>query len=162
MGLDMYLQGRSYLYRNWENPSKNLMRDGYRVCEVMLELGYWRKHPNLHGYIVETFAGGIDECQEIPLNAESLIQIIAAIKEKQLPHTEGFFFGASDGSEDVETIAIFEAALRWLEGKPVINPLQKPKPLGDSGLVMTEVDLAAVKDMVAVGESRSIFYRASW
>jgi hypothetical protein len=27
------------------------------------EVGYWRKHPDLHGYIVETFADGVDACQ---------------------------------------------------------------------------------------------------
>ena len=62
MGLDMYLEGRRFLRTNWENPEANLKRGKYRVKEETLELAYWRKHPNLHGFIVQTFADGVDEC----------------------------------------------------------------------------------------------------
>jgi hypothetical protein len=41
--------------------------------------------------------------------------IIQAIKEKRLPTTSGFFFGESDGSEDKESIEIFEKAIQWLD-----------------------------------------------
>lgn len=46
MGLDMYLLGKTYLWQNWENPDRDLKRDGFRVCQIELELGYWRKHPD--------------------------------------------------------------------------------------------------------------------
>jgi hypothetical protein len=81
-------------------------------------LGYWRKHPNLHGYIVQTFAGGKDECQNIDLGVPDHIRtIIAAVKAQQLPHTTGFFFGGSDPSPErmEEDIAIFERAVAWLQ-----------------------------------------------
>lgn len=59
MGLDMYLSGRKYLrYGN------DQIEDGFRVEEKIVRLGYWRKHPNLHGYIVKTFADDVDECQQ--------------------------------------------------------------------------------------------------
>lgn len=111
MGLDMYLEGRKFLPTNW-----NRTEEGFRVKEVTVELGYWRKHPNLHGYIVETFAEGRDECQDIELSAENIEQIIAAVKAKELPHTTGFFFGASEGTQEEidEDVAIFEKALAWL------------------------------------------------
>jgi hypothetical protein len=64
------------------------------------ELGYWRKHPNLHGYIVQEFADGKDECQEIPLGEDELIQIMEAVKANELPHTTGFFFGVSEGTTE--------------------------------------------------------------
>lgn len=113
MGLDMSLSGRKML-STFENPR---MEDGYPVGDIILDLGYWRKHPDLHGYIVQEFADGVDECQKIDLDADALRQIIAAVKAKTLPHTEGFFFGSSDwwaGRED-EVAKTFEDAIRWME-----------------------------------------------
>ena len=107
----MYLEGRTY---RWQHRGEQLERDGYRVKGETLALGYWRKHPNLHGYIVNTFAEGIDDCKEIWLNEEMIQKIIDAIRHKELPQTEGFFFGESDGSEDAESIRIFERAKCWL------------------------------------------------
>lgn len=110
MGLDMYLNGRLYCYENSEKV------DGYEVSEKELELGYWRKHPDLHGYIVQTFAKGVDECQKIELDVDDLFNIIEAIKTKKLPHTEGFFFGSSDWKDHTqESIDIFVKAAEWLQ-----------------------------------------------
>ncbi len=159
MGLDMYLEGRSYLWTNWDDPDKDLKRDGYRVSDVTLELGYWRKHPDLHGYIVQTFAGGKDECQDIPLTAENLIQIVEAIQNRTLPHTEGFFFGSSDGSEEKASVKILLGAIKWLEGVPNLPVLKNPTPLKGSGMVIAAVDVENVKQ---TSESRSVVYRASW
>jgi hypothetical protein len=117
MGLDMYLTGEKYLPTNYEAPEKNVMEDGFRVKSRQLELGYWRKHPNLHGFIVKNVADGADECQEIELSSDHITQIIEAIKARQLPHTTGFFFGVSEDTEEQIThdIGIFDAALKWLE-----------------------------------------------
>ncbi len=108
MGLDMYLTGDKYFH---ENPA---IDEGYQVKSHRLRLGQWRKHPNLHGYIVENFAEGEDECQEIQLEDTDIRQILQAIKDNALPFTEGFFFGESDGSEKQEDIEIFTKALEWL------------------------------------------------
>jgi hypothetical protein len=118
MGLDMYLEGQKYFLKNWKEPEKDVVEDGYRVKRRVLELGYWRKHPDLHGYIVKAFADGVDECQEIDLGKDDLCEIINAVKEKRLPRTTGFFFGASDGSEDEETIEILTKAIAWLQSEP--------------------------------------------
>jgi hypothetical protein len=132
MGLDMYLNGRKYLFGNWKNPESNLMEDGYRVKEKILEIGYWRKHPNLHGYIVKNFAeNGVDDCSPIELRREDLQKIIQAVKDKSLPDTEGFFFGQSDGTETEEDLKILTDAITWVN--------------------------SGTQD-----ESRSIVYRASW
>lgn len=131
MGLDMHLNGEKYFWTNWQEPEKNIMEDGFRVKEKQLDLGYWRKHPNLHGYIVATFADGKDECQSIYLPEEAMLNIIDAIKGKRLIPTKGFFFGESDGSEDEESIAIFEKAIEWLKAR-------------------------------CGGESRTVYYKASW
>jgi hypothetical protein len=91
MGLDMYL---SY--------------DG-------VEVGYWRKHPNLHGFIVNTFADGMDECQEIVLNLEAVDTILNAIIKDDLPTTTGFFFGTSHPEDKQPSINIFLEAKRLLK-----------------------------------------------
>jgi hypothetical protein len=108
MGLDMYLTGDKY----FRGPRER----GDRKSE-QYDLGYWRKHPNLHGYIVKTFADGVDECQEIDLPADRIRQIIEAVKDRQLPETTGFFFGTSDDTDEqiAHDVEIFEEALKWLE-----------------------------------------------
>jgi hypothetical protein len=107
MGLDMYLTGRRDL------RSMNRQRGDRKV--ELIDLGYWRKHPNLHGFIVKTFAGGEDRCQVIDLTADDLRKIIAAIEAGELPETTGFFFGVSDGTEKAEDHQIFREALAWLK-----------------------------------------------
>ncbi len=113
MGLDMYLHGKVVFWNNDDMPVLP-QSGGFPVQEFSVELGYWRKHPNLHGFIVQTFAGGVDECQDIELSAECIATIIKAVEDKALPHTEGFFFGQSDGSEMEEDLVIFRQALAWL------------------------------------------------
>lgn len=130
MGLDMYLEGRKYLIEDYEHRSNNVNEDGFRVKEMTLELGYWRKEPNLHGYIVQEFANGLDECQKIELCVEDLEQIRDAVRDRKLIPTSGFFFGTSSdpNSNDPQerewglefernTIEIFDKAIAWLKVK---------------------------------------------
>ena len=114
MGLDMYLTGEKYLRTDYENPANNLTEDGFRLETQLLRLGYWRKHPNLHGFIVNTFADGEDTCQQIHLEADDIERIIDAVTRDALPHTDGFFFGRSDGSEKSNDLRILNVALEWL------------------------------------------------
>jgi len=46
-----------------------------RIGEIY-ELVYWRKHPDLHGFIVTTFADGVDNCQQIWLSDNDIETII--------------------------------------------------------------------------------------
>lgn len=133
MGLDMFLFGYKSL---WSGNAKARTEDGYTIDAIHIELGYWRKHPNLHGYIVEHFAEGVDECQEIALDASAIEQIITAVMTKTLPTTEGFFFGVSnDTVEQVsEDCRILRGALEWLNA-----------------------DKSAPDELM-----RSVYYRASW
>lgn len=115
----MYLRGETFNWTDWEKPEgeRRPMKDGFEVSAVTLEIGYWRKHPDLHGYIVAKFAEGKDECQQIDLTRDDLEQIIRSIQFKSLPKTSGFFFGESDGSEDERTIGIIKSAIQWLDNK---------------------------------------------
>jgi hypothetical protein len=143
MGLDMYLEGRKhFLRRDYTNPELDVMEDGFPKTEHVLELAYWRKHPNLHRFIVDSFAGGIDNCQPILLVGKDLLAILDAIKSHRLPHGSGFFFGASphpsrnkeDYDKSVENdVLAFTAAMQWANA-----PYNKKT------------------------ERRSIYYQASW
>tara|TARA_R100000234_G_scaffold101176_2_gene70196 strand:+ start:4808 stop:5227 length:420 start_codon:yes stop_codon:yes gene_type:complete len=121
MGLDMYLEGERYHSKYNKNGEVKRPRCGdYPVKQSILDMGYWRKHPDLHGYIVNTYADGVDECQEILLNSEALEDIACAIEDNRLAHgTSGFFFGNSDdynNSEDrKENAEIFRKAKDWLD-----------------------------------------------
>lgn len=120
MGLDMYLNVRKSKYHSQYTQSltdkviqetasalgTSLLSaeeqfDAIPSVEITLEqsLAYWRKHPNLHGYIVENFAEGIDDCRPIYLWPEAIEQIIEAIENDELPSTTGFFFGASPSAD---------------------------------------------------------------
>ena len=111
MGLDMYLIGERYFMKP-DRRRGELQSERY-------DLGYWRKHPNLHGFIVQTFAGGVDECQEIGLGDEDIRTIIDAVRDRQLPTTIGFFFGDSDNSDEqmAGDTQILSEALKWLEAE---------------------------------------------
>lgn len=117
MGLDMYLRGEKFFWTNWKEPEKKRKEDGLEVNSLVVKLGYWRKHPNLHGYLVKEFGGGVDECQRIDLTVENLRAIIDATKANSLPETSGFFFGQSQPEDDADTIKQVEAAIAWLETK---------------------------------------------
>jgi len=131
MGLDMFLIGTI------RPTEKSIKHDSREVMRLDVELGTWRKHPNLHGFIVNSFAPldaekkPIDDCEPISLGKQQVKDIASAIERDILPHTEGFFFGRSDGSERASDLQIFWQALTWLESCP-----------GD--------------------ERRSVYYQASW
>lgn len=70
------------------------------------QIAYWRKHPNLHGYMEDLYyaKGGKAESFNVVavrVDAEDLDNLEAVVKADNLPYTEGFFFGAS-APEDKE------------------------------------------------------------
>lgn len=125
MGLDMFLTARKLpklKFAKGEILEQERQEDGLPVKAVEMELGYWRKHPDLHGYIVKRFADGVDECQKIDLGQEDIMAIMEAVKSDKLPKTTGFFFGDSGTPGDEwyegvkeETLETLERALTWLE-----------------------------------------------
>ena len=66
------------------------------------EIAYWRKHPNLQGWMEQLWRekGGEGEfnCVDVELTLEDLEQLEASIEDAELPDTDGFFFG--DNSDD--------------------------------------------------------------
>jgi len=95
--------------------------EGFKKKATEVEIAYWRKHPNLHGYIVQAFNEGKDDCSPIELTPKDLNQIADAIEKNELPYTEGCFFGSSEDHEGgkKENIKIFRDAAAWLDKKLV-------------------------------------------
>jgi hypothetical protein len=102
MGLDMYAYvarkgqlDEFYEGAEWDAESKDTVNP--KVTKPR-EIAYWRKHPNLHGWMeklaqdkglsYDSFNG-----VEMELTWEDLEELERAVTHKQLPSTSGFFFG---------------------------------------------------------------------
>ena len=78
------------------------------------ELQYWRKHPNLEGWMKNLYykKGGTSDvfnCCPLLLTEEDLQSLRKDVEEDKLPPTQGFFFGeCSDEHYKEET-------LNWIE-----------------------------------------------
>ena len=134
MGLDMYMTGRKYIGGHWQRDEPIRKEDNRLIDSIEVHLGYWRKHRKLHGFIVNTFADGVDDCRKIELSTGSLRQIAKALRSNVLPETEGFFFG-DEGMDKQEKERSEEYA----------------KQMED-----------AIKWLKAGDWERSVYYRASW
>lgn len=115
MGLDMYALATT------EQPESDF---GFKL-EQAEELHYWRKHPNLHGWMEALYRerGGEElfNCVTLKLTVADLDRLEADLRGRALPPTQGFFFGESDGTElgdDLAFIAKARAALS--QGKTVV------------------------------------------
>lgn len=140
MGLDMYLH-RKYYVKNWEhNPIEERFQvsvkqnglkyagvDPKKVCEVVEEIGYWRKANAVHQWFVDNTQGGDDNNgEESYVSREKLAKLLEIAQEilkdhsrapELLPTQEGFFFGSTDYDEwyfvDLEsTVKIITEALK--------------------------------------------------
>ena len=109
MGLDMYAR------KTKKKISKmvDFKNDEYE------EFYYWRKHPDLHGWMEDLYAskGGkrVFNLTPVRLTLDDLDRLETDIREGNLPCTGGFFFGESDGTEvedDLEFVALARAAIR--------------------------------------------------
>lgn len=71
-----------------------------------VELAYWRKHNRLQGWMEKLYKGkgGEEEfnCVDVELTLGDLDELEAAINDKSLPETGGFFFG-QDSYEDYDS-----------------------------------------------------------
>ena len=105
MGLDQYAYAASksgardeYLEEKYEHGNKE-------AYDSTTELAYWRKHPNLQGWMEKLWEEkgrpGIDNSYqdvmfngvEVELTWEDLDQLEEDVTNGRLPSTSGFFFG---------------------------------------------------------------------
>ena len=105
MGLDMYARTTR---RRLKSPID------FATKETDQELHYWRKHPNLHGWVENLYRrkGGTQEfnCTTVQLTPNDIDLLEVVIDENKLPQTCGFFFGESDGSEREDDLAFIAKA----------------------------------------------------
>jgi len=129
MGLDMYMTGSKFIGGHWQRDKPIRKEDDHPINSIEVSLGYWRKHRRLHGFIVNTFADGVDDCRKIELSTDALRQIAKALRDDDLPETEGFFFGnekidKEEKEQSEEYANQMEEAIKWLEaGKK--NPFER-------------------------------------
>ena len=101
MGLDMYL---------YKRIASNTPQE---------EIGSWRKHANLHGYMETLYysRGGTEVFNCIPLKLEKsdCKDIIERSKAHNFDTAEGFFWGASVGEDDEDTIRFMEEAIQAID-----------------------------------------------
>jgi len=107
MGLDMYAyvaaragqQAEFYEGAEWDNEIKDHRNPNVNRPR---EIAYWRKHPNLHGWMARLWlAREGNELREtdnfngveLELDADDLDFLEDTIKAHALPGTSGFFFG---------------------------------------------------------------------
>ena len=111
MGLDMYAYAAAQANQEWGTGSQR-------------EIAYWRKHPNLHGWMEQLWhsRGGhtpSDDAMfngiELELTWEDLDQLEEDVTNGRLPHTTGFFFGSDSDDyyrlQDLEFIRQARAEL---------------------------------------------------
>ena len=97
MGLDMYAVS---IAKDDNRPATDFKLDE----DKSTDLHYWRKHPNLHGWMQDLYfqKGGESEnfnCDTLLLTEQDIDALEAAIKGEELPETHGFFFGETTGEE---------------------------------------------------------------
>ena len=117
MGLDMYaLATKAKLNKEVDFDTINVETE---------DLHYWRKHPNLHGWMraLYEFKGGKSDSFNgdcVVLDILDLDNLEGDIKNGRLPDTSGFFFGQSDGDEVNDDLDFVNKARTALaEGKTV-------------------------------------------
>lgn len=118
MGLDMYLNKRSYV-QQWDHNEKNhtvtVKFDGKvrkdikrkRITYVIEEVVYWRKANHIHKWFIER-NDVVDNCEEIHLSIDDLVMLLRDCEKvianpeqarEILPTSDGFFFGGTDYDE---------------------------------------------------------------
>ena len=107
-------QAEYYDGAEWNDISKDLVNPKVNKPR---EIAYWRKHPNLHGWM-ETLAekkklkydsfNGV----EMELTAEDLDALERDVKKRQLPATSGFFFGNNSDQHYYDQDLAFVKAAR--------------------------------------------------
>jgi len=119
MGLDMYLEGTLYTFKD-DKLHKKLSKTvselvkGYKPSkgidgiQLTFAVGYWRKANAIHQWFVENVQDGEDECERTYVTREQLKELRAVCKavlddntiaQEKLPTTKGFFFGSVDYDE---------------------------------------------------------------
>tara|TARA_R100001244_G_scaffold104496_2_gene77510 strand:- start:186 stop:551 length:366 start_codon:yes stop_codon:yes gene_type:complete len=110
MGLDQYAYKRKV---KWSKDYKT-------KTTVDKQIMYWRKHNRLQGWF-ENFHADVIECKDVYVSLDDILLLEKAIDNKELPQTEGFFYGG-DSYEDYKEWGYEEQDQKFLQlAKKAIN-----------------------------------------
>ena len=90
------------------------------------QLHYWRKHPNLHGWMERLYrargsAAEVFNCVAMVLLPADIDALERDVLANKLPSTSGFFFGTSDDHDQQDDLDfIFKARRAQSEGWVVL------------------------------------------
>jgi len=104
MGLDMYAyvaaragqNNEFYEGAEFDETTRDFVN---KTVTKPREIAYWRKHPNLHGWMEQLWQKKNPEDLssfngiELELTALDLDELEQVLLDGRLPHTQGFFFG---------------------------------------------------------------------
>lgn len=100
MGLDMYAYVAAKAGQQREFYDGCVLVDGEYINPKVTqprEIAYWRKHPNLHGWMQQLWESrgnsGDFNGDELELTWDDLEALEEAVLNNELPGTSGFFFG---------------------------------------------------------------------
>lgn len=115
-------QNEFYEGAEWDEDTGNMVNPAVNKPR---EIAYWRKHPNLHGWMEQLWRerGGTGDFNgdELELTAEDLDNLEYDVQNNRLPPTSGFFFGerADDYYRDSDLKFIQEARAEMFLGLKV-------------------------------------------
>ena len=118
MGLDQYATAR--------RGEAKTDDEGYTYYEDSMELAYWRKHPNLQGWMEDLYHekgnDGEFNCVDLELTLDDLDALEESLDEEALPETAGFFFGtdSSDYYAEADREFIVQARAAIKQGYTII------------------------------------------
>ena len=123
MGLDQYayavmphrLNTPTYVWWDTEEAEAEAERRG---IEPTKQIAYWRKHPNLQGWMEDLWhrrsdaGAGWDafNCEWVEVTFDDLVDLEFAVTNDDLPETTGFFFGESQPEDKEDDLEFIKAA----------------------------------------------------
>lgn len=108
MGLDQFV------YKSKAAPTEVT----YENCE---KIYYWRKNPNLHGWLENLWRQRTQDAESMfnniymELTGEDIDDLENAVCDDTLPETTGFFFGKSDEFHKQENLEFIDIAREVLQ-----------------------------------------------
>lgn len=93
MGLDMYLERKIYIGRDWEGKRKKRKMtidtnlegkkeiDFSQVKELVFDAGYWRKANAIHQWFVDNVQDGKDDCKDYYVSRDDLEKLLKIVNE---------------------------------------------------------------------------------
>ena len=134
MGLDQYATARRgephKVPQTWTTTdadgNEEEVVEYYNEWEDSKELAYWRKHPNLQGWMENLWRvkgnEGEFNCVDLELTLNDLDNLEKSLDNEALPETVGFFFGADadDHYAEADREFIVQARAAIKQGYKVI------------------------------------------